>query len=148
MVSEHMLTVGRDPRNWQAHSKDFFSTTFPFNFFYLCSLLSLFKNSLLWDHTPFPFWPHEDSTNGTTLRSTGYRTTKTTSEWRVFSVHLNNGNYNGWRSKTSRNRRLSRIPRFVWPRKATLMKLVILLKLTIPEIKVCRRKTRTWSVKT
>ena len=24
MVSEHMLAVGRDPRNWQAHSKDFF----------------------------------------------------------------------------------------------------------------------------
>ena len=23
MVSEHMLTVGRDPRNWQAHWKDF-----------------------------------------------------------------------------------------------------------------------------
>ena len=23
MVSEHMLTIGRDPRNWQAHSKDF-----------------------------------------------------------------------------------------------------------------------------
>ena len=23
MVSEHMLTVGRDPRNWQAHRKDF-----------------------------------------------------------------------------------------------------------------------------
>ena len=22
MVSEHMLTVGRNPRNWQAHSKD------------------------------------------------------------------------------------------------------------------------------
>ena len=23
MVSEHMLTIGRDPRNWQAHRKDF-----------------------------------------------------------------------------------------------------------------------------
>ena len=23
MVSEYMLTVGRDPRNWQAHRKDF-----------------------------------------------------------------------------------------------------------------------------
>ena len=28
MVLEHMLTVGRDPRKWQAHRKDFFSTTF------------------------------------------------------------------------------------------------------------------------
>ena len=28
------------------------------------------------------------------------------------------------------------------------MELVRLLKLSIPEIKVCRRKTRTWSVKT
>ena len=23
MASEHMLAVGRDPRNWQAHRKDF-----------------------------------------------------------------------------------------------------------------------------
>ena len=47
MVSEHMLTVGRDPRNWQAHSKDF-------------SLqLSLSKRSftslLFWAYSKFPF---------------------------------------------------------------------------------------------
>ena len=33
-------------------------------------------------------------------------------------------------------------------RKAALMALVRLLKLLIPEIKVCRRKTGAWSVKT
>ena len=44
MASEHMLTVGYDPKNLQAHSKDFFSTTFPFKkIFYLSSPLSLFK---------------------------------------------------------------------------------------------------------
>ena len=44
MVLEHMLTIGRDPRTWQAHRKRFFSTTFPFKkIFYLSSLLSLFK---------------------------------------------------------------------------------------------------------
>ena len=47
MVSEHMLTVGRDPRNWQAHSKDF-------------SLqLSLSKRSftslLFWAYSKIPF---------------------------------------------------------------------------------------------
>ena len=64
------------------------------------------------------------------------------------NVHLNNGNYNGWRPKTSRIWRLWRIPRFVWPRKATLMELGWLWKLSIPEIKVYRRKTETRSMRT
>ena len=55
MVSEHMLTIGRDPRNWQAIGKDFFSTTFFSKMiFYLSSLLSLFKYSLLVRPYPFP----------------------------------------------------------------------------------------------
>ena len=149
MVSEHMLTVGRDPRNWQAHSKDF-----SLQLSLSKDLLPLFSSELI-QISPFsetiplfPFWPHEDSTDETTPRSTRYRTTKTTSEWRVFSVHLNNGNYNGWRPKTSRIWRLWRIPRFVWPRKATLMELGRLWKLSIPEIKVYRRKTETRSMRT
>ena len=42
-----MLTVGRDPRNWQAHSKDF-STTFPFK----KDLLPLLSSELI---QKFPF---------------------------------------------------------------------------------------------
>ena len=99
MVSEHMLTVGRDPRNWQAHSKDF-SLQLSLS---KKDLLPLFSSELIqispFSETipPFPFWPHEDSTDETTPRSTRYRTTKTTSEWRWFTMHYNNGNYNGWR---------------------------------------------------
>ena len=47
MVSEHMLTVGRDPRNWQAHRKDFFSTTS-----FQKNLLPLFSSELI---QKFPF---------------------------------------------------------------------------------------------
>ena len=44
MVSEHMLTVGRDPRNWQAHRKFFFSTTFLFKkIFYISPFSSLIQ---------------------------------------------------------------------------------------------------------
>ena len=98
MVSEHMLTVGRDPRNWQAHSKDF-SLLLSLSKRYFTSLLFWAYSNIPFylDHTPFPFWPDEDLTDETTLRSTRYWTTKTASEWRVFSVHPNNGNYNGWR---------------------------------------------------
>ena len=66
-----------------------------------------------------------------------------------FTVYYNNGNYNGWRL-----RRLGEFEgpvefsRFVWPRKATLMELGRLWKLSIPEIKVYRRKTGTWSMRT
>ena len=47
MVSEHMLTVGRDPRNWQAHRKDFsLQLSFQKN------LLPLFSSELI---QKFPF---------------------------------------------------------------------------------------------
>ena len=98
MVSKHMLTVGRDSRNWQAHSKDF-------------SLqLSLSKRSftslLFWAYSKIPFsetippFPCDHSKirlmrplqegpdigQLRPLRNEGDLT-----------VHLNNGNYNGWR---------------------------------------------------
>ena len=127
---------------------------FLYNFSFQKDLLPLFSSELIQKfplvrlYPFFPLWPHEDSTDETTPRSTRYRTTKTTSKWRVFSVHLNNGNYNGWRPKTSRIWRLWRIPKFVWPRKATLMELGRLWKLSIPEIKVYQRKTETRSMRT
>ena len=57
MVSEHMLTVGRDPKNWQAHRKDFSLQLHFQKIFYLSSLLSLFKYSLLM--RPYPFSPFD-----------------------------------------------------------------------------------------
>ena len=42
MVSEHMLTVGRDPRNWQAHRKIFL-----YNFLFEKDLLPLFSSDLI-----------------------------------------------------------------------------------------------------
>ena len=47
MVSEHMLTVGRDPRNWQDHRKDFL-----YNFLFKKDLLPLFSSELI---QIFPF---------------------------------------------------------------------------------------------
>ena len=127
---------------------------FLYNFPFQKDLLPLFSSELIQkfpfsETIPlFPFDHMKDSTDETTPRCTRYRTTKTTSEWRVFSMHLNNGNYNGWRPKTSRIWRLWRIPRFVWPRNATLMELGGLWKLSIPEIKVYQRKTETRSMRT
>ena len=59
MVSEHMLTVGRDPRNWQAHRKDFsLQLSFQKNLLPLFSseLIQIFLSSdtiplSLFDHT-------------------------------------------------------------------------------------------------
>ena len=47
MVSEHMLTVGRDPRNWQAPRKDFL-----YNLIFKKNLLPLFSSELI---QIFPF---------------------------------------------------------------------------------------------
>ena len=55
MVSEHMLTVGRDPRNWQAHRKDF-SLQLSFQ----KDLLPLFSSELIQKFPlvrPYPFPP-------------------------------------------------------------------------------------------
>ena len=59
MVSEHMLTVGRDPRNWQSHRKIFLYNFLFKRIFYLSSLLSLFKYSLF--VRPCPFFPFDHS---------------------------------------------------------------------------------------
>ena len=58
MVSEHMLTVGRDPRNWQAHSKDF-----SLQFSLSKDLLPLFSSELIQKFPlvrpyPFPLFDH------------------------------------------------------------------------------------------
>ena len=54
MVSEHMLTVGRDPRNWQAHRKDFL-----YNFIFFKDILPLFSSELIqifpFSETKYPF---------------------------------------------------------------------------------------------
>ena len=95
MVSEHMLTVGRDPRNWQAHSKDFL-----YNFPFQTDLLPLFSSELIqkfpfsetiplspFDHTKIrlmrPLQEVQDIGQPRPLRNEGDST-----------VHLNNGNYN------------------------------------------------------
>ena len=150
MVSEHMLTVGRDPRNWQAHRKDFLKKTFLFKkIFYLSSFPSLIQifpfsetiPSFLLDHSKIrrmrplqevqdigqlrPFWNEED-----------------------FIVHNDNGKLQRLKTpKTGRIWRLWRIARCVWPRKVTLMELGRLWKPSMPEIKVYRRKTETWRVR-
>ena len=54
MVSEHMLTVGRGPRNWQAHRKEFsLQLSFQKN------LLPLFSSKLIqlfhFSETKYPF---------------------------------------------------------------------------------------------
>ena len=94
MVSEHMLTVGRDPRNWQAHRKDFLYKLHFQRIFYLSSLLSLFKYSLRLYPFPFfttrirvmrPLQEGQDIGQPRPLRNEGDST-----------VHLNNGNYNSW----------------------------------------------------
>ena len=58
MVSEHMLTVGRDPRNWQANSKNF-SLQLSFKKY----LLPLFSSELIQKFPlvrpyPFPLFDH------------------------------------------------------------------------------------------
>ena len=65
-----------------------------------------------------------------------------------FTVHYDNGNYNGWRLRRLGDFEGSEeFPEFLWPRKVTLMELGRLWKLSIPEIKVYRRKTETWRVR-
>ena len=147
MVSEHMLTVGHDPRNWQAHRKDFL-----YKLSFQKHLLPLFSSELI-QIFPFsetiplsPFDP-EDSTDETTPRSTRYRTIKTTWNKKDFYRSLQWRKIQRWRLRRLRIWRLWRISRLVWPRKATLMELGRLWKLSIPEIKVCWRKTGTRRVK-
>ena len=98
MVSEHMLTVGRDPRNWQAHSKDF-------------SLqLSLskrpFTSLLFWAYSKYPFLvrPYPFSLLTTKIRLMrplqevqDIEQVRSFRNEEDFTVHYNNWNNNGWR---------------------------------------------------
>ena len=73
-----------------------FLYNFPFQkIFYLSSLLSLFKNYPFSETIPLSPFDHEDSTDETTPRSTRYRTTKTIQNEEDFTIHYDNGNYNG-----------------------------------------------------
>ena len=151
MVSEHMLTVGRDPRDWQAHRKIFFLYNFLFKrVFSLSSLLSLFKYPLL--VIPYPLFPF----NHTEIRlMRSLQEVQDIGQVRSFrndedfTMHYNNGNYNGWRLwRLGEFEGPVEFSRFVWPRKAPLMELGWLRKPSIPEIKVYRRKTEHGELKT
>ena len=94
MGLEHMLAVGCDPRNWQAHSKDFSLK--------LYSSIGSFTSLIFWAYSNipfsetiplFPFWPHEVSADEITSRSTRYRTTETIRNEEDFTIHYDNGNY-------------------------------------------------------
>ena len=97
MVSEHMLTVGRDPRNWQAHRKDFL-----YNFFFKRSFTSL----LFWAYSKIPF---SETIPLSPFDHTKIRLMRPLQEVQDigqlrplrneedFTVHYDNGNYNGWR---------------------------------------------------
>ena len=96
MVSEHMLTVGRDPRNWQAHRKDFYlQLSFQKNLLPLFSskLIQIFLFSETIPLSPFdhgkirlmrPLQEGQDIGQLRPLRNE-----------EDFTVHYNNGNYNG-----------------------------------------------------
>ena len=98
MVSEHMLTVGRDPRNWQAHSKDFSlqlslsKRSFTSLLFWAYSKIPFSETIPLspFDHTKIrlmrPLQEVQDIGQLRPLRNEEY-----------FIVHYNDGNYNGWR---------------------------------------------------
>ena len=96
MVSEHMLAVGRDPRDWQAHRKDF-SPQLSFQ----KDLLPLFSSKLI---QKFPFsetiplspFDHSKIRRMRPLQEVQeYLTTKTIRNEEDFTVHYDNGNYNG-----------------------------------------------------
>ena len=96
MVSEHMLTVGRDPRNWQAHRKDF-SLQLSFQ----KDRLPLFSSELI-QTFPFsetiPLFPFDHSkirlmSPLQEVQDIGQLRPLRNEE--DFTVHYDNGNYNG-----------------------------------------------------
>ena len=95
MVSEHMLTVGRDPRNWQAHRKDFSLKPY-----FQKDLLPLFSSELI-QKFPFsetiPLFPFDHTKNQLKPLQEGQdigqpRPVRNEGD---FTVLYNNGNYNG-----------------------------------------------------
>ena len=96
MVSEHKLTVGRDPRSWQAHRKDF-----PYNFPFQKDLLPLFSSELI-QIFPFsetiplsPFDPSKIRLMRPLQEGQDIGQLRPLRNEEDFTVHYNNGNYNG-----------------------------------------------------
>ena len=130
-----------DCRTWPLETGKPIAKIFLYNFPFQKDLLPLFSSELIqispFSETipPFPFWPHEDSTDETTPRSTRYRKTETIRNEEDFTRHYDNGNYNCWRLwRLGEFEDSEEFSRFVWPRKNTLMELGRLWKLSIPEI--------------
>ena len=95
MVSEHMLTVGRDPRNWQAHRKDFLYN-FVFKRSFTSSFLSFIKYSLfvsLYPFSPFDYMKIRVLRPLQEVQDIGQLRPLRNEE--DFTVYYNNGNYNG-----------------------------------------------------
>ena len=148
MVSEHMLTVGCDPRNWQAHSKDF-------------SLqLSLSKRSF----TSLLFWAYSKILFSETIPLSPFDHTKIRLMRPLQEVQdigqlrpLQNEEYFLciWIMETTtvEDRRQvefegsEEFPDLYDLGMATLLELGRLWKLSMPEIKVCWRKTGACRVK-
>ena len=66
-----------------------------------------------------------------------------------FTVHYNNGNYNSWRlRRLGEFEGSEEFPDFYDLGMATLMEVGRLSKPSLPETKVYRRKTGTWSIRT
>ena len=96
MVSEHMLTVGRDPRNWQAHRKDFsLQLSFQKN------LLPLFSSTLI-QIFPFsetiplsPFHPSKIRLMRPLQEGPDIGQLRPFQNEEDFTEHYNDGNYDG-----------------------------------------------------
>ena len=149
MVSEHMLTVGRDPRNWQAHSKDF-SLQLSLSKRSFTSLLFWAYSKILFSETiPLSPFDHSKIPLMRPLQEVqDIRQLRPLWNEEYFTVHLNNGNYNGWRlrrlgefegSEESPDLYdLGRLPLCTWQT----------MEAVNTEIKVYRRKTETRSMGT
>ena len=96
MVSEHMLTVGRDPRKWQAHRKDFsLQLSFQKN------LLPLFSSELiqisplvrLYPFSPFDHMKIRLMRPLQEVQDIGQQ--RPLQNEKDFTVHYDKGNYDG-----------------------------------------------------
>ena len=148
MVSEHMLTVERDPRNWQAHSKDFSLQLFLSKRSFTSLLFSVYSKILFSETIPLSPFDHSK------IRL--MRPLQEVQDIRQLRPPWNE-EYSPciWIMETTtvEDRRQVEFEgpvefsRSVWPRKATLMELGRLWKLSMLEIKVCWRKTGACRVK-
>ena len=96
MVSEHMLTVGRDPRNWQSHRK-----VFSLQLSFQKNLLPLFPSELIQifhfsETIPLsPFDPTKIRLRRPLQEVQDIRQLRLLWNKEDFTVHFTDGNYNG-----------------------------------------------------